>query len=70
MSTQRKATGASKNNTEQQPGIKEKCSTEEIRNMAMENGMRTLRMDGVDKVFQGITDIDEIIRVCWWSLTC
>jgi type II secretory ATPase GspE/PulE/Tfp pilus assembly ATPase PilB-like protein len=38
--------------------------------MAMENGMRTLRMDGVDKVFQGITDIDEIIRVCWWSLTC
>jgi type II secretory ATPase GspE/PulE/Tfp pilus assembly ATPase PilB-like protein len=45
-------------------GIKKKCSTEEIRNMAMENGMRTLRMDGVDKVFQGKTDIDEIVRVC------
>jgi type II secretory ATPase GspE/PulE/Tfp pilus assembly ATPase PilB-like protein len=45
-------------------GIKEKCTTEEIRDMAMKNGMRTLRMDGVDKIFQGITDIDEIIRVC------
>jgi len=45
-------------------GIKARCSTEEIRNMAMENGMRTLRMDGIDKVFQGKTDIDEIVRVC------
>jgi type II secretory ATPase GspE/PulE/Tfp pilus assembly ATPase PilB-like protein len=32
--------------------------------MALENGMRTLRMDGIDKVFRGITDIDEIVRVC------
>ena len=45
-------------------GIKEKCTTEEIRDMALENGMRTLRMDGVGRVFQGITDIDEIVRIC------
>jgi type II secretory ATPase GspE/PulE/Tfp pilus assembly ATPase PilB-like protein len=45
-------------------GIKEKRSTEEIKNMAMENDMHTLRMDGVDKVFRGITDLDEIVRVC------
>jgi len=32
--------------------------------MAMENGMRTLRMDAVEKVYQGVTDIEEIVRVC------
>jgi type II secretory ATPase GspE/PulE/Tfp pilus assembly ATPase PilB-like protein len=52
-------------NTEQiKRGIKEKMPTEEIRAMALENGMRTLRMDGVDKIFQGKTDLSEIVRVC------
>jgi type II secretory ATPase GspE/PulE/Tfp pilus assembly ATPase PilB-like protein len=45
-------------------GIKEKAPTEEIRAMALENGMRTLRMDGVDKIFQGKTDLSGIVRVC------
>jgi type II secretory ATPase GspE/PulE/Tfp pilus assembly ATPase PilB-like protein len=45
-------------------GIKEKMSTEELRLMALEQGMRTLRMDAVAKVFQGVTDLDEILRVC------
>jgi len=45
-------------------GIKDKASVEELRQMALENGMRTLRMDAVDKVFRGITDLDEILRVC------
>jgi type II secretory ATPase GspE/PulE/Tfp pilus assembly ATPase PilB-like protein len=45
-------------------GIKEKASIEELRQMAMENGMRTLRMDSVTKVFQGVTELDEILRVC------
>ena len=45
-------------------GIKEKASTEELRMLAIENGMRTLRMDGIEKVFEGITDINEILRVC------
>ncbi len=45
-------------------GIKEKASIEELRQMAMENGMRTLRMDAVEKIFQGITELDEILRVC------
>ena len=39
--------------TEIKKGIKQKASTEELREMAMENGMRTLRMDAVEKVFQG-----------------
>jgi type II secretory ATPase GspE/PulE/Tfp pilus assembly ATPase PilB-like protein len=45
-------------------GIKEMASIEELRQMAMENGMRTLRMDAVTKVFQGVTELDEILRVC------
>ena len=45
-------------------GIKERASVEELKQMALENGMRTLRMDAVEKVFQGITDLDEILRIC------
>jgi type II secretory ATPase GspE/PulE/Tfp pilus assembly ATPase PilB-like protein len=45
-------------------GIKEKASTEDLALMAMENGMRTLRMDAVEKVYKGVTDLDEILRVC------
>jgi type II secretory ATPase GspE/PulE/Tfp pilus assembly ATPase PilB-like protein len=45
-------------------GIKKRATTEELREMALENGMRTLRMDAVEKVFQGVTDIEEILRVC------
>ena len=45
-------------------GIKDRASTEDLRLLALENGMRTLRMDGVEKVFEGVTDISEILRVC------
>jgi type II secretory ATPase GspE/PulE/Tfp pilus assembly ATPase PilB-like protein len=45
-------------------GIKEKVPSEELKMMAMENGMRTLRMDAVEKIFLGITDLDEVLRVC------
>lgn len=26
--------------------------------------MRTLLMDGIQKIFEGITDLDELLRVC------
>jgi type II secretory ATPase GspE/PulE/Tfp pilus assembly ATPase PilB-like protein len=45
-------------------GIKEKASTEDLKMLALENGMRTLRMDGIEKIFLGVTDLDEVIRVC------
>jgi type II secretory ATPase GspE/PulE/Tfp pilus assembly ATPase PilB-like protein len=51
------------NNDQIKRGIKKNCSTEEIRDMALESGMHTLRMDGVDKIFQGLTDLDEVLRV-------
>ena len=44
--------------------IKERISIADLRNMAMLNGMRSLRMDGIRKVFQGHTDIDQVMKVC------
>ncbi|MDY0132547.1 MAG: ATPase, T2SS/T4P/T4SS family [Desulforegulaceae bacterium] len=44
--------------------IKRKAPTEEIFELASEEGMKTLIQDGVDKVFQGLTDLNEIRRVC------
>jgi type II secretory ATPase GspE/PulE/Tfp pilus assembly ATPase PilB-like protein len=32
--------------------------------MAMDQGMTTLRQDGILKVFQGLTDIHEVRKVC------
>ncbi len=45
-------------------GIKEKAPTEKLRLMALENGMRTLRMAAVEKIFLGVTDLEEVLRVC------
>ncbi len=43
--------------------IMEKATTRELRQKAIELGMRTLREDGLEKVKQGITTIDEVLRV-------
>ncbi len=43
--------------------VVEKAPADEIRNYAHEHGMRTLREDGMEKVFAGITTLDEVIRV-------
>jgi type II secretory ATPase GspE/PulE/Tfp pilus assembly ATPase PilB-like protein len=44
--------------------IRHRAALDEIRTMAMKEGMRTLLMDGIQKVFQGITDREELLRVC------
>lgn len=36
----------------------------EIRYLAMQDGMRPLRMDGIKKVLQGVTDYEQILKVC------
>ncbi|MBW3562204.1 MAG: type IV-A pilus assembly ATPase PilB [Actinobacteria bacterium] len=41
----------------------ERASSEEIKRVAIKNGMRTLRQDGLAKVLQGETTIEEIGRV-------
>jgi type IV pilus assembly protein PilB len=43
--------------------VVEKASSEEIGRIAREQGMSTLRQDGMAKVLEGITSIEEILRV-------
>jgi len=44
--------------------IQEKARVAEILALALNNGMRTLKMDGIEKVMQGITDIKQVRAVC------
>jgi type II secretory ATPase GspE/PulE/Tfp pilus assembly ATPase PilB-like protein len=44
--------------------IKKKAETGLMRNLAISEGMTTLKQDGILKVLQGLTDIHEIRRVC------
>jgi type IV pilus assembly protein PilB len=37
-------------------------STEVLRDLALQTGMRPLRMSGLDKVYQGLTTIEEVVR--------
>jgi type IV pilus assembly protein PilB len=41
----------------------QKASANEIRECAIRNGMRTMREDAIDKVKQGITTVEEMVRV-------
>jgi len=42
--------------------INRSASTEQIRDLALQTGMRSLRVAGLEKVFTGVTSIDEVIR--------
>lgn len=44
--------------------IKKSANTEELLNQAIEEGMTTLKQDGIIKVLKGLTDIKEVRRVC------
>jgi type II secretory ATPase GspE/PulE/Tfp pilus assembly ATPase PilB-like protein len=44
--------------------IKKQATTEDILRTALQQGMMTLKQDGILKVLQGITDISEVRRVC------
>jgi type II secretory ATPase GspE/PulE/Tfp pilus assembly ATPase PilB-like protein len=44
--------------------IKKQASAEELFGKANEQGMTTLMQDGILKVFNGLTDMDEVRRVC------
>jgi len=51
-------------NDEMKRLIKKKPEAEEIRLGAISDGMTTLKQDGILKVFQHLTDIHEIRRIC------
>jgi type II secretory ATPase GspE/PulE/Tfp pilus assembly ATPase PilB-like protein len=44
--------------------IQEHARVAEILGTALDEGMRTLKMDGIEKVMQGITDIAQVRAVC------
>ena len=44
--------------------IQEKAKVPEILAVALGEGMRTLKMDGIEKVLQGITDVHRVREVC------
>ena len=44
--------------------IKNQATTERIYQQAVSDGMTTLKQDGILKVFQGLTDMAEVRRVC------
>ncbi|HRR96773.1 MAG TPA: type II secretion system protein GspE, partial [Candidatus Ratteibacteria bacterium] len=43
--------------------ILDRDSSQKIKNYSIKKGMKTLRMDGAEKVKQGITTISEVLRV-------
>ena len=43
--------------------IKQNQSVDDLRELAMEEGMRTLRMDGIHKIFAGLIDFSQLNRV-------
>jgi type II secretory ATPase GspE/PulE/Tfp pilus assembly ATPase PilB-like protein len=44
--------------------IKRRADTDSVREQAAQDGMTTLKQDGILKVLQGLTDIFEVRRVC------
>jgi len=38
------------------------ASTEELRDLAVKEGMLTLRMDGMMKVKKGVTTLEEVVK--------
>ncbi len=45
-------------------GIKKELPADELKDLGLQDGMATLKMDGIRKIFNGVTDIDQILRVC------
>jgi type II secretory ATPase GspE/PulE/Tfp pilus assembly ATPase PilB-like protein len=44
--------------------VRERRGVAELRHLALEEGMWTLKMDGIIKVFMGLTDMEHILKVC------
>ncbi|MCX7857281.1 MAG: GspE/PulE family protein [Deltaproteobacteria bacterium] len=47
--------------------IKNKRHSDEVKEIALEEGMRTLLMDGIAKVLRGETDLEQVLKVCLTS---
>jgi len=44
--------------------IKKRMHASEIEKLMLKSGMKTLKMDGIDKIFKGLTDLSQVLKVC------
>jgi type II secretory ATPase GspE/PulE/Tfp pilus assembly ATPase PilB-like protein len=44
--------------------IKKGAAVEDLKDIAIREKMTTLKMDGIQKVFQGLTDMSQVLQVC------
>ena len=44
--------------------IQERARVSALLSAALDEGMRTLRQDGIEKVFGGVTDLKQVRKVC------
>jgi type II secretory ATPase GspE/PulE/Tfp pilus assembly ATPase PilB-like protein len=44
--------------------IKKQYSAAEIKNLSLAENMKSMKMDGISKVFQGITVLGQVFKVC------
>lgn len=44
--------------------IKKQSSADEIKNLSLAENMKTMKMDGISKVIQGITVLSQVLKVC------
>ncbi len=51
------------NSAEIRQAIKQSAGVEQVTMIAMKQGMRNLRMDGIQKIFLGLTDLQQINRI-------
>ncbi len=43
--------------------IYKKADLDDLREQALKDGMRTLKQDGVAKIFMGLSDYEQLLRV-------
>lgn len=48
---------------ELQSMIYQKASLDDLREQAIRDGMRTLKQDGIEKIFNGLTDYEQLLRI-------
>lgn len=44
--------------------VKKNAPLESLQSLALKEGMRTLKMDGIQKIFKGDTDLSQVLKVC------
>jgi type II secretory ATPase GspE/PulE/Tfp pilus assembly ATPase PilB-like protein len=55
-------------NESRSAAILREATAEDFQSLALENGMRTLFADGIRNAVEGLTTVDEVLRVTYTAL--